>query len=733
MPTKNLVSDFGGVGDGQRQTVNITVTSSSPTLTVGTAIFNPATVAGKHISIWDGSNYKTGIVQASPSPTSTVVTLNSNFTWNSTASSADVLWGTDNTNALIGVSGSWRAYAITQTNPVDIPILQIPDGNYAYHASPSEGLSKGVLNSVKISGISGVAANCRLMQFDGSEMRFGGDPGIVPNKGLANSGGNSVRLLSASAGASTVTLSNPTGTDDGAGTYGSRVINGRVCLLAAFDMQGLNDSDFGYPPNSYFFEWNVITGYNSGTGVVNLQNPLSQAYKSTYPQWCPNDTSFASGHTSGADQGGPFTMWVTPDGYNNTITLENFTVDSPHNQSACHIRNWVGNNLLMNGPALYPTQNDTVTLNNCVYPQSLEIDKMTNQVTWNNCTLNILQQQSASPNKNILNGGSINQLETAKYTEANNVAFTGSGSLLVGVTSYGCTSRIVMSGCSGITSILKKGAATDDLGGSSGLGSQQNASDFYSFVGGVIKFLKTSNDSAGGHGQQNLTRCFMPGSWVTFDDKYIDQIADVYEDGTYCYVQFANTTNWPFTPVLRLKAHPCPDFSMRSCTGTAPELEDFNQAPLRTPIYSYSKRTYTDDATGTTVKIQPFVMGKLVTAKYNVTTPGSVTFNQSQFNNWVAYKTDYSTYTYPPTIACVNGGLRTVRGGTTATGGQAGDSIPDLTSIGQIWFSGGSNSGPLFSANGTNAVISVEINADQGIPPLITAGMALFGNLRLHS
>lgn len=723
MPTKNLVSDFGGVGDGQRQTLNITVASGSPTLTiVGATPFNAGTIAGKTIAVWNGSNYKSGVVQASPSPTSSVVTLDSNFSFSLTNSSSDVLWGTDNTSALTGVSGSWRSYAQTQTNPADIPILQIPDGNYAYFSSSSAGgaLHYNVLNSAKVSGLSGVAANCKLMQFGNGEMRFGTNTAIVANRGYntTQSGGNSVRLATAAAGATTTTVVDYNVTSNDGATWGSRVVVGRACLLAAYDVQAIYESYFGYPPNSFFFEWNVISAYNSGTGAITFQNPLTQAYKSTYPRWGLENTQF------GSDQGGPFTMWIAPDGYNNTITLENITIDSPHNQCALHMRNWVGNNLIMSGPGLYPTQNDIVELNNCVYPSSLEVDKMTNQVTWNNCTIRRLQQQSASPNKMIINGGTIDILETAKYTEANNVSFANEATLALGVAAFGRSDRVVLNGCTGIALVKGNNGTTSDLGGSSGAGSQQNASDFYTFDTGVIKFLKTANDSAGGQGQQNLTRLFSPGSWIFFDTKYLDQVDDVYEDGTYCYVRFKNTTNWPYTPVLRLNAHPCPDLTVINCTGTAPELEDFNQAPARAPAFSYSKRTYTDDSNGTTVKTQPLVYGRLTTAKYNVTVAGSVTFNQSRFNNWTTYKTDYSTYTFQPTIGCVNTGLRVINGGSTATGAQGTDSIPNLTTTGQIWIAGTSSSGPIFSANSTGAVISAEIITDQGIPPAIPPAVA---------
>lgn len=709
--SRNLISDFGGVGDAQRNTaINITVTSASPTLTVGTAVFVPGD-AGKTISIWNGSNYKTATISSYTS--STVVTLNSNVGFTVTNSSSEILWGTDNTNALTGVSGSWRAWAQTQTNPASPPVLYIPDGNYAYFSSTSAGgaLHYGVMNSAKVSGLSGTAANCKLMQFGSGEMRFGTDVPIVSNRGYNTtlSGGNSVRLATTSAGATTTSVVDYNTTAADGARFDSRIIVGRVCLLAAYDMQGINESFFGYPPNSFFFEWNVISGYNSSTGAITFQNPLTQDYKSTYPRWGLENTQF------GSDQGGPFTMWVAPDGYNNRVTLENMTIDCPRNQCAVHMRYVTLTNLVMNGPGIYPTQGDVYDINDCIYTQGLEVDKMTNEVTFNNPTLTNLQQQSASPNRMILNGGSVVQLETAKYTEANNVNFTSTAKVIFGVSAHGRSDRVILNGCTNIASIQRGGASTSDLGGTSGPGSFQDASAFYTFVSGVIRFLKTENDSAGGQGQQNLTRCFVPGTWITFDDKYIDQVTDVYEDGTYCYVQFANTTDWPFTPVSRLKVHPCPDLTVTGCTGTALELEDLNQAPARAPAYSYSKRSYTDDGTGTTVKIQPSLIGRLVTAKYNVTVAGSVTFNQSRFNNWTTYKTDFSTYTFQPTIACANTGLRTINGGSTASGAQGSDSIPDLTTTGHIWMAGGSLSGPIFSANSTGAVISSEIITDQGI------------------
>jgi len=716
----NLVTDFGAIADGQRQTLTVSISNGSPTLTVPSGVFSVADQT-KSITIWHsnfggtgGFNSTINTYTAGGGATDTL-TLANNSTAALSSASCDVLWGTDNAAAFTGASGSWRAWAQTQSSPASTPILEIPDGDYAakFSALAGASINYGILNNVKIRSVSGVAANVKLMNLGLGEMRFGHDPAIVSNRALTNSGGNSARLQTASAGATTATLVDSV-------TYGSRIVVGRACLLAAFDMQGTYESVFGYPPNSFFYEWNVIAGYSGG--VITFQNPLSQDYKSTYPRWGSEDSIF------GSDQGGPFTIWVAPDGYNNTITLENFTVDNAHNQSACHVRHVVLNGLVMTGPALYPTQNDTFTANSCVYPNQLEVDKMTNVVTWNNCTLNRLQQQSASPNRSILNGGTIQILETAKYTEANNVAFTGSATLRIGTTSYGRSDRFVGNGCTDIAVMTRGGVSTDDLNGSSGPSDpQMDASDYYTFNAGVIRFLKSSNDGAqgaGNSGQQNITRGFVPGTWITFDDKYIDQVTDVYEDGTYCYVEFANTTDWPFTPVSRLKVHPCPDFTMIDCTGVAPELRDWNNATPRLPYYSYTGRTYTETLGTGGSEPAPSTLGELTATdamSVDVTTAytgvGALTWRPSQFATQVRVWRAGAQVSLDLAINAKIAGTRTYNGATqTWSGGQTGDTLPAFQS-GDFYIT--TQSTPTLSANvngqGLGPVLRYEIKTDQGI------------------
>jgi hypothetical protein len=733
MPTVNLVNDFGAVGDAQGvENISATITSGTKNLEVGTAIFASGDV-GKAISLWaspfGASNFQSTIATFTDS---THVVLADNCTQTLTATSTDIVWGTDNTDAFTGATNSWRAFAQAETDPLDPPILEVPDGFYAWKGRQGSGQTVHYLcgNNPTITGISGNAAACGLYQLNSGEFRFGTDPAIVANAGLERAGGNSVRLQTAFAGASSVFLSNPSGTDSGGSTFGSRVVVGRACLIVCYDMQGQYNSFQGYPPNNQFYEWRTITAYNSGTGEVTLEAPLTQSYYSTYPEFGLRDTQF------GSDQGGPATMWIAPDGFDTTVTLENMTLYCPNNQMGASIRHVVLNNITCVGPGLYPSTNDTFTATSCTYPQLLEVDKNVGTVTWTDCTLKGFIQQSVSPRYTYINGGTIEQARGGRYFEMNNVAFTGDAILQLGVSAYGRQDRAVINNCTGIATFGSAGAQTDDLDGQS---TATAASSFFTFVGGVIRCLKSENTSSGNPGQANIMRCLAPGTWVTFDDKFIDQIADVYEDGTYFYVQFRTITDWPFTPVSRIKVHPCPDFTMTNCTGTAAQLEDWNAAPARIPLWSYSKRTYVAGASATTpASAHPFLIGRLSVAKFTPTslyTGASLTYKQSQFDNWpLAKESDYTNTNIGVTVNMKIAGERNLVNASSATGAQSGDTLTDLTSTGSVWFYRVSNSFPVFSANVTNGdtpTIVVEFQTDQGIPsPVQTAVMPLRFRLR---
>lgn len=707
MTTQDLVANFGGVGDGQRVTLTASITndgSSRPrvlTVSGGTPFVSGDATKGIYLvvtSIDLGSGvHPTFSGTIATFNNSTSINLNGNAPSTYTNQTIDILWGTDNINALVGASGSYRAWA--QTLGATLADMTAPAGYYCISDALPFALNKGVQNSL-IRGPLNNAASCKFAPLFPAEMRFGSDVPIN-NRGLTDPGGNSARIQTAAKGTSTVTLVD-------AVTYGARVTVGLSCIITCDDLQSGLNGGFGYPPNPYLFEHNVITGYSGG--VITLQNPLKNTYKSTYPQW-----DIGGGFS--ADQGGPATIYIIAD-FPQSVELRDLTIESPYNQSACHARDVVLTRVVNNGPGLYPTQNKTFLADTCTYPQAIEIDKINGSITFQNCAMHTIGFQSASPDLCTINGGTCDGIfGSPKVLVLSGIAFSGGSAFKFGALGFGTTSRITMTNCSGIDSFLKGGGSTDDL--------HMNASAFYSMSGGVISFPKSANDGS----LQNPSRLFNVGSWITFDDKFIDQVVDVYEDGTNCYIQLAKSAGtWPFTPVIRINAHECPDFTMRGCTGAAPELEDWNQAPARIPIWSYSKRTYVAGASAATANVsQALVIGTFKTMKLTVgpTYSGtSLIFFESQFDNWFVYKSDYSTTTIAAEVNMKTSGLRTINGAGTSSGGVAGDTLTDLTSAGATWMAGASASFPVFSANVTNGdtpTVTVEITADQGIPPASAA------------
>lgn len=698
MPTTDLVATYGGVADGQRVTLTATISndgSSRPrVLTVSGGTPFVLGDVGKAIFLnASGYQFPTGSTVATIASftSSTVINLSADSAALSSAAT-DILWGTDNTAAFMAYRTWAQAQGSSQAQ------LTVPAGRYCANLDPAHPLNKGVKNAL-ISGPLNAAATCIIPHLTAAEQRLGGDAPIGFGLGF----GNSARLATCNAGATTATLVDKT-------NYGSLITVGAYCFITAYDMQGITNGGFGYPPNPFYFEPNIISAYDGSTGTITFQSALRNTYKSTYPQWDPGD----AGHS---DQGGPATIYVLAD-YDRVVEINDITLDSPYNQIASHGRDLISRRCVH--PGLYPTQNATFSAYGSSWGGTeIEIDKIDDVVLFDACTMGILRFQSASPNVcTIQNGCTISQIQGSPKVLS--MSDSAVGQVNCGAQSFGRTDEITITNCTGINTFASGGSGTAGIHG-------VGVSTSMPLTSGVFRFLKTDNDAAGG--QENPSRGLMPGTWLLGDNKFAVLITDVTEDGTYAYFQTNLAGSWPVT-FTTLRCSPAPRFTMRNCTGSAPELEDWNHAPARIPLWSYSKRTYTADGSGTTAKVTPFVVGRLSTFKATVTTPGSVTFHESQFDNWTAIlKSDYSAYTFTPTIDCVNAGLRTVTGAAAATGAQGADSLPDLTSVGQIWFWNTSNSGPNFSANGSNAVVTVEFVMDQGIP---SAGVMPL-RFRLHA
>jgi hypothetical protein len=696
MSVKDLVADFGGVGNGQRTSVTGSIASGTNVFTPGTDIFSSGDI-GKAIFIRSGSflhpSNETVVKITAYNSGTHAITLDTNAGSTISGATCDVLWGTDNTDALTGATGSYIAWAqslgATQAN------LTIPAGRYCANLGPFHPLNFGVQNSL-ISGPLNNADSCILSMLTSPEMRLGGDPPVPVNKGLTNVSGISARLNSTTAGATTATLVDKAG-------YGSRITVGAYCFVSGYDMQSVGAGTFGYPPNPFFYETNVITGYNGATGTITFQNPLKYAYQSDWPSWSSSSTD--------PDQGGPATIYVLSD-FNRVVELNDVTLDHPQAQISCHGRSVILRRVKHTVWGVYPTQNTTYEAYDSTFPVNHEVDKMNGTVLFSGCDLNIIQVQSASPDVLTITGGTLKHITGSPkklvMTDVVMQGSTGSGERQIQVgCGYGRTDEVILTG---ITNLDAFGPGTSTNSGIHGGGFCATMP----LTSGVFKFLKTDND---GVSQENPGLNLVPGTWLALDNKLYFQVTRVWEDGTYVYHQTNLPGSWPFTGTSAVP-HPAPRFTMTGCSGLVPEIEDYASAAPAIPLYSYSKRTYVNGSgTNTTPFSLVQLRGQLRTAKFNVTSTGASTFHESQFDNWDAiYKANYTTYTLAPTINMATSGQRIINGAAPATNAQSGDSLPDLTSIGQIWFQGQSNSGPIFSANNTGATLTVEFTMDQGIP-----------------
>jgi hypothetical protein len=331
-----------------------------------------------------------------------------------------------------------------------------------------------------------------------------------------------------------------------------------------------------------------------------------------------------------------------------------------------------------------------------------------------------------------MTGGSVRRFTgTPKRLILDGVEFVGAGvndqKMQLGATSFGRTNDVQVSNCTNIKTIEDGSASQDGIHGG-------GASTTMSMSNGIITIVNTDND---GSLQENPTRVFVPGTWLYMDSKAIFQVIDVTQDATNTYIQTSLAGTWPFT-VAAVTVHPALSVTFRNNTGTSTLLEDLNQAPAGLPFRSYAKRTYVAGTPNPTFSVLD-LRGRLRTLKINVTTvytgAGSLKFNSTQFNNWPYIKmSDYSSAADFGPIADmkVGTGERIVNGAATASGAQSGDTLPDMTSTGDIWFYRTQNSAPKFSAavtNGETPTVTLEVITDQGIMPAAVAPL----RLRLHA
>lgn len=604
--------------------------------------------------------------------------------------------------------------------------------------------------NIKQLRITGAGATNTTLTTTDANFSFGGI-------GIRENNTSSVRVATVSAGSSCVSLVT-------AG-QSSRFTANTYAMMAGIDLQGIwAGGGFGYPPNPYYYEYLFISsidashqcdGSTSGASVT-FSTPLAYTYKSTWP-------SYDAGSSTGADQGGPVTLYVLYN-WDTAVEFQNLTLDKA-GQFYARGRSISYTNVTFTGSACaIPSENQTWTATGSDFSTcTMEVDKIIGTASLIGTTINGIHIQSSTPDVfNLTNSTVIHAVNGTpkKMVVTGSTIYTdglAGGGWQLGATSYGRTNEIVCTN-STINKLMAVGVVdngwdntgiTNHYTMSAGVISSPNGTTYSAAAnngsGAVRLTVVSSAGFATGKFAKLLGGSIYDGTWqiTVIDGTHIDlvsstftatatgsvqggsipwaipgtnlmfvdatngnlpvfQVTDVTQDANFTYVATTLASGFP-SGISRIQVHPAPKMTFTNCSGTDGLAAIYSQAPPNAPVFSYWTNAYVGNngsAYGT------FTMwGTITSGSFNVTNAysgaGSLTFHLSQFDNWLQY--NGSTWgNFGPSVNAKVGGSTSI---TSAN-----------------WFGGASNSGPAYSADVSSSCpgagcpsVTVTIQADQGV------------------
>lgn len=711
MTTKNIVTDYGAVGDATQVFIPITASGTAVSApSAGSAVWVPGD-ATKKISIGHaggagggGGIAYTGTIQTVAGDGKSI-TVSPSITFAITAETVIIAWATtDNTTAFTTFRDAFQGASVTLTIPAGVYLI----------TSGNVNLFSGITN-LTVNGVGGATIT-------------GGTFGIGAGADFVADTVHSARTVTANAGDTTITLVTA--------AQASRFTVNQWCCMTGLDLQGT-----GQPPNFRFFEFVLPTQINGG--VITLASPLKYTYLSSWPHYSD----------SPIDLGGPATLYALDAAWDFTAVFNNLTIAYNANLNA-HGRSLTFNNCTFAGTGPFPSVNHDWTLNNCVWTNnfSMEVDKEVEVLVVNGGTIgsgSSLIVQSSSVNLMTVNNIAVGTV----YCGTNSV-FTGCtiGNLVLGPSTYGVSQSIVVTGCSVATLGY---ASYIDSGNVSNTGSL--GANGVTMNNGVMRFSLASYRS----GQAVLWA--VPGAIIFWDDNLNGwyqpsfRVAAVAQDAatTDVLVSLAAVppTNaaggFPSIPNTAtgywVRPHPMQSCTFRNCTGAEVQMASLNNAPGGAPFGSYQTLTYTT-AMGATPQPAYAVIGNLKSLGISVPRAyagaGSLSFNVgpswpvlNATNNSTLTSSDVGTIFYTAAVNAKASGLRTVTL-SGVTGSQSGDSGLTVPDSSQTWFTGANaGAGPGFSADVSgidpNVSVTVTWQTDQYFPTSQSA-TTLGLRLRLH-
>lgn len=700
MPTVDIKTDYGAVGDGQIATVNATFNSASNSLTVFTQIFaagditkficvsgwltavgsNGANPAGGQGSAAVTANGTINSISAAWNGTSMTVVLGGPAASRSISSVAtQIEWGSDDRPA-------FEAFNTAQTGQSNVT-LTIPSGRYLLvTGTGGGGASLPIGQTIATLNVT-VSGSPTL-----SDMLGGGAGPTLNFNGAPLYNDNTAESLIQTVSAGSTVLSMVTIAD------ASKYTANTWAWMTGYDTQG-----FGSPPNPQFGEFVKITAVNAGAGTVTINSPLRYSYKSTWPKWgFGTPGSGAPNYTGGSfSLGGPATLYLIQ----SALWDVDHTWDGVNFRATPTLQNMGGRNMTVKnstfesfGPNV-SFQRDC-TFDNIVVPTQWELDKDTDYLTVSNSTISgFFGPQSPSPFNVTLNNVTVtNQFPAtgANYTIINCTLPTD---VQFGPNAYGAPTSVSVSGTSFAGQLLLGGVKEVDI----------NTTGAYSCSNGLITRLK-----AGGTGAP--PQWAFPGLYFFLGSRYNYEnaawkVLDVYDDGTTLYIQTNQSTGFP-TPVSgsaisAITAPPLISFS--GCTGSDDAVSWSNVTANRIQFSQWNK-TYSGNIGAASAAHQIKIAGQVVSIRITVAagySAGTLNLN----GPFVIAKPGNTEATWSPVIDLTTTGVRTITpAGANSLGSDSGLALPNS---GNVWLVDNQITPAMSGAVGAGSA-TIEISANLG-------------------
>lgn len=673
--------------------------------------------------------------------------------------------GTTNDAPAFGSFNSAAAGAGSQV------ILTIPNGIYSFQNQAALHCFSGIKNLLVIGG----GMTTTILRNDIDQAYFLG------GNGLSGAPGNSARVMTVAAGASSVTLK--TVSDAAKFTVGLYVV------VSGLDLQGIWMGGFGVPQNWHFFERKKVIAIDAVAGVVTFDSPLKYYYSAAWP-------NYDDGRNGGVDQGGPASIFALDATWDTDIEYRDIEFNNFQNATFANGRNILFTRCRWPDPfGLQPSQNDIVTFDACDQStNTMEVDKLIGKLVMKNGNIihqidfqsssveewdldasTVVHQVTGTPKKTVITRGSDVtgfQIGASSYGASvgpfiasdstfHDFAVRSNGSAGYGGNfnqSYAISGNIVTASVGATVS-----SAVDDGSGGARLVVDNTASilsgkdyffssnpparrydgfltmtvvdathiDVKNVDGTSIPFTGAATGAIGG-----AQPWAVPGAFATFSlpngtmTPY-NKIVDVSLVGNFVQITFAATVP---TNATGLTLHPAASVTVTKCVG-CDDIVSLSAAPPGLPLYSWQRRTYTG-VIGLTAQT-PFVLwGYPKTFTFDVphsyAGAGALAFHLSQFDNYPVELADGSLATYAAVIDMKQGNRTVVvTPATNSDGVDSGIVLP----AGGPWFYRNSNSGPQFWPTDISGIdpsvsIAVTLQTDQGVGS--PAGPTTAMRIRLH-